>query len=70
MPCRRCPISWFRNGIGPSSRAHGPVEQYVHQGDIIEKGHITVSDRPGIGLTLNEEAMKEDGAARERFFST
>ncbi len=34
-------------------------KQYVQEGDIIQKGHITVSDRPGIGLTLNEEAMKK-----------
>lgn len=34
-------------------------KQYVQEGDIIQKGHITVSDKPGIGLTLNEEAMKK-----------
>ena len=34
-------------------------KQYVQEGDIIQKGYITVSDRPGIGLTLNEEAMKK-----------
>ena len=33
-------------------------KQYVQEGDIIQKGHITVSDRPGIGLTLNDEALK------------
>ena len=33
-------------------------KQYVQEGDIIHKGHITVSDRPGIGLTLNDEALK------------
>ena len=31
----------------------------MQEGDIIQKGHITVSDKPGIGLTLNEEAMKK-----------
>ena len=34
-------------------------KQYVEEGDIIQKGYITVPDRPGIGLTLNEEAMKK-----------
>jgi L-alanine-DL-glutamate epimerase-like enolase superfamily enzyme len=34
-------------------------KQYVQEGDIIQKGYITVSDRPGIGLTLNEEAMRK-----------
>lgn len=33
-------------------------KQYVQEGDIIQKGYITVADRPGIGLTLNEDAMK------------
>lgn len=33
--------------------------QYVEEGDIIQKGYITVPDRPGIGLTLNEDAMKK-----------
>jgi galactonate dehydratase len=34
-------------------------KQYVQEGDIIQKGHITVSDRPGIGLTINDEALKK-----------
>ena len=34
-------------------------KQYVQEGDIIQKGHITVPDRPGIGLTLNDEALKK-----------
>ena len=34
-------------------------KQYVQEGDIIQKGHITVPDRPGIGLTLNEDGMKK-----------
>ena len=34
-------------------------KQYVQEGDIIQKGYITVSDRPGIGLTINEDAMRK-----------
>ena len=32
---------------------------FVKEGEIIEKGFITVSDRPGIGLELDEEAVKK-----------
>jgi galactonate dehydratase len=34
-------------------------KQYVKEGDIIEKGYITVPDRPGIGLTINDDALKK-----------
>jgi galactonate dehydratase len=34
-------------------------KQYVQEGDIIQKGYITVPDRPGIGLTINDEAIKK-----------
>jgi galactonate dehydratase len=33
-------------------------KQYVKEGDILEKGFVTVSDRPGIGLEMNDEAVK------------
>ncbi len=33
-------------------------KQYVQEGDIIQKGYITVPERPGIGLTINDEALK------------
>jgi galactonate dehydratase len=33
-------------------------KRYVREGDIIQKGYIAVPDRPGIGLTLDEDAMK------------
>ena len=33
-------------------------KNYVKEGEIIEKGWITVSDRPGIGLEMNEEAVR------------
>ena len=39
---------------------------YVKEGDIIEKGFVTVTDRPGIGLEMNDEAvrkMQRPGAA-------
>jgi len=31
---------------------------YVKEGEIIQKGFVTVPDRPGIGLELDEEAVK------------
>ncbi len=34
-------------------------KNYVKEGEIIEKGYVAVPDRPGIGLELNEEAVKE-----------
>jgi galactonate dehydratase len=41
-------------------------KQYVKEGDIIEKGFITVPDRPGIGLEMNDEyvrSLQRPGAA-------
>ena len=32
---------------------------YVKEGDIIAKGHITVPDRPGIGVEMNDEAVRK-----------
>jgi galactonate dehydratase len=34
-------------------------KNYVKEGDIIEKGWITVTDRPGIGLEMNEDAVRK-----------
>ncbi|HSW51507.1 MAG TPA: mandelate racemase/muconate lactonizing enzyme family protein [Bryobacteraceae bacterium] len=34
-------------------------KNYVKEGDIIQKGYITPPDRPGIGLEMNEEAVKK-----------
>jgi galactonate dehydratase len=34
-------------------------KQYVQEGEIIQKGYITVPDKPGIGLTINDEALKK-----------
>jgi galactonate dehydratase len=30
----------------------------VKEGEIIEKGFVAVSDRPGIGVEMNEEAAR------------
>jgi galactonate dehydratase len=32
---------------------------YVKEGDIIEKGWVTVPDRPGIGVEMNDEAVRK-----------
>jgi galactonate dehydratase len=34
-------------------------KNYVKEGEIIEKGWITVPDRPGIGLEMNDEAVRK-----------
>lgn len=34
-------------------------KQYVKEGEIIDKGYITVSDRPGIGLEIDDEAIRK-----------
>jgi galactonate dehydratase len=34
-------------------------KEFVKQGDIIEKGYITVSDRPGIGVDIDDEAVRK-----------
>ena len=34
-------------------------KQYVKEGDIIQKGFVTVTDRPGIGVEMNEEAVRK-----------
>jgi galactonate dehydratase len=33
-------------------------QEFVKEGNIMEKGWVTVSDRPGIGLEMNEEAVR------------
>jgi galactonate dehydratase len=32
---------------------------FVQEGDIIDKGFITVPERPGIGVEMNEEAARK-----------
>jgi galactonate dehydratase len=44
----------------PAQRA-ARWKEFVKEGDIIEKGYITVPDRPGIGVTMNEEALRGRG---------
>jgi galactonate dehydratase len=34
-------------------------KQYVKEGNIIEKGYITVPDRPGIGLEMNDDVVRK-----------
>jgi galactonate dehydratase len=34
-------------------------KEYVKEGEIIEKGYITVPDRPGIGVEINEDAVRK-----------
>lgn len=34
-------------------------KNFVKQGDIIEKGYITVPDRPGIGVDIDDEAVRK-----------
>jgi galactonate dehydratase len=31
---------------------------FVKEGDIIDKGYVAVTDRPGIGVEMNEEAAR------------
>jgi galactonate dehydratase len=33
--------------------------QYVREGDIIQNGYVTVTDRPGIGLEFDDECMRK-----------
>ncbi len=34
-------------------------KQYAKEGEIIEKGYVTVPDRPGIGIELNDEYIRK-----------
>ena len=37
-------------------------KHFVKEGDIIQKGYITVPDKPGIGVTMDEEYLKKNGS--------
>ena len=37
---------------------------FVQEGEIIDKGFITLPDRPGIGVEMNEEAARQGAGAR------
>ena len=32
---------------------------WVKEGEIIQKGYVTVTDKPGIGVEMNEEAARK-----------
>ena len=40
----------------------------VLEGPLIEDGHITVPDRPGLGVTLNEEVVRRQAKENLGFF--
>jgi len=42
---------------------------FVKEGEIIEKGFITVPDRPGIGVEMNEEAARKAADPRTPWFA-
>jgi galactonate dehydratase len=42
----------------PESRTQ-QWKNYVKEGDIIQKGYITVPDKPGIGVEMNDEAVRK-----------
>ena len=44
-------------------------KQYVKEGDIIEKGFVTVTDRPGIGVEMNDEAVRKMQRPGSAWFS-
>jgi galactonate dehydratase len=43
-------------------------KNFVQEGEIIEKGFVTLPDRPGIGVTMNEEAAKKAQVANTPWF--
>ena len=43
-------------------------KEFVQEGDIIQKGYITVPDRPGIGVTMNEEAVRKTARPGSAWF--
>jgi galactonate dehydratase len=43
-------------------------EMVTYDGAQVEKGFITVSDKPGIGVEINEEAMRKYATPGVPFF--
>jgi L-alanine-DL-glutamate epimerase-like enolase superfamily enzyme len=41
----------------------------VKEGDIIQKGYIYPPDRPGIGVEMNEEAVKKSMRPNQPWFT-
>jgi galactonate dehydratase len=44
-------------------------KSFVKEGDIIQKGYITVPDKPGIGVEMDEEALKKTMPPGSAWFS-
>ena len=44
--------------------------EFVKEGEIIEKGFITVPDRPGLGVEMNEEAARKAQAPETPWFAS
>jgi L-alanine-DL-glutamate epimerase-like enolase superfamily enzyme len=40
----------------------------VHDGPIVKGGHITVPDKPGLGIELNREVVKANLAKGEKYW--
>lgn len=45
-------------------------KRYVKEGEIINKGYITVSDRPGIGLEIDDESIRKLPVPGATWFKT
>jgi galactonate dehydratase len=45
-------------------------KDFVKEGDIIEKGFVTVPDRPGLGVEMNEEAARKAQAPGTGWFES
>lgn len=41
---------------------------FVKEGEIIEKGYVTVTDRPGLGVEMNEEAARKSQMPGSKWF--
>ena len=44
-------------------------EMVTYDGPQVEKGYITVSEKPGIGVEINEEGMRKSAAQNVPFFA-
>ena len=55
MSARPCRTSWCSNSTGCTATIWKTI---TNGGEIIKNGYIELSDRPGIGLELNEEVAK------------
>jgi galactonate dehydratase len=53
----------------PASR-HEQWKNYVKEGDILQKGYIYVTDKPGIGVEMNDEAVRKMQRPGQKWFDT